>query len=122
MRPFLTIFLFLSITASANFETVIKDEKFRDNFNLGPEENFVDLVEGFTYFKTNISQECPEYYILVHGFSVPSYILDPVYNLLSEKSYCVVALDLYGRGFSENINKPYTDRSVSYTHLTLPTS
>ena len=58
MRLFLTIFLFLSITASANFETVIKDQKFRDNFNLGPEENFVDLVEGFTYFKTNISQEC----------------------------------------------------------------
>jgi len=43
MRPFLTIFLFLSITASANFETVIKDQKFRDNFNLGPEENFVGI-------------------------------------------------------------------------------
>ena len=84
MRLFLTIFLFLSIAASANFETVIKDQKFRDNFNLSPEENFVDLVEGFTYFKTNISQECSEYYILVHGFSVPSYILDPVYYLLSE--------------------------------------
>ena len=119
MRLLLTIFLFLSITASANFETVIKDQKFRDNFNLGPEENFVDLVEGFTYFKTNINQECPEYYILVHGFSVPSYILDPVYYLLSEKSYCVVALDLYGRGFSENINKPYTDRLFAEQTLQL---
>ena len=51
MRLFLTIFLFLSITASANFETVIKDQKFRDNFNLGPEENFVDLVEGLLISK-----------------------------------------------------------------------
>ena len=57
MRLFLTIFLFLSIVASANFETVIKDQKFRDNFNLSPEENFVDLVEGFTYFN-QYKQEC----------------------------------------------------------------
>ena len=56
---------------------------------------------------------------MVHGFSVPSYILDPVYYLLSEKSYCVVALDLYGRGFSENINKPYTDRLFAEQTLQL---
>ena len=119
MKSFLSFILFIAASASAEFETIIKDQVFKDSFNLEPDEKFVELEEGFTYYKTNISPECSEYYMLVHGFSVPSYILDPVYILLSEKSYCVIALDLYGRGFSENIDKPYTDRLFAEQTLQL---
>tara|TARA_B100000575_G_C23129352_1_gene654785 strand:- start:46 stop:963 length:918 start_codon:yes stop_codon:yes gene_type:complete len=119
MKSFLSFILFVAASASAEFETIIKDQVFKDSFNLEPDEKFVELEEGFTYYKTNISPECSEYYMLVHGFSVPSYILDPVYILLSEKSYCVIALDLYGRGFSENIDKPYTDRLFAEQTLQL---
>ena len=46
---------------------------------------------------------------MVHGFSVPSYIWDPTFKLLSDKGYFVISLDLYGRGFSENVDEIYTD-------------
>ena len=46
---------------------------------------------------------------MVHGFSVPSYIWDPTFELLSDNGYFVISLDLYGRGFSENVDEIYTD-------------
>ena len=46
---------------------------------------------------------------MIHGFSVPSYIWDPTFELLSDKGYFVISLDLYGRGFSENVDEIYTD-------------
>ena len=48
--------------------------------------------------------------ILIHGFSVPSYIWDSTFELLSNKGYNVISLDLFGRGFSENLDQPYTDK------------
>jgi pimeloyl-ACP methyl ester carboxylesterase len=47
--------------------------------------------------------------VLVHGFSVPSYIWDPTFDFLASKGRCVVTLDLYGRGFSDNPDVEYTD-------------
>ena len=119
MRIIFYIHLFLSSALIADFESIIKDQEFKNDFNLGADEYFVELEKGFTYYKTNINDECSEYIMLVHGFSVPSYILDPVYVLLSERSYCVIALDLYGRGFSENVNEPYTDRLFAEQTLQL---
>ena len=47
---------------------------------------------------------------MIHGFSVPSYIWDPTFEFLSKKGYNVISLDLFGRGFSENLDQPYTDK------------
>ena len=47
--------------------------------------------------------------ILIHGFSVPSYIWNPTYQKLKNQGFRVIALDLYGRGFSDNLDTDYTD-------------
>ena len=53
--------------------------------------------------------DCKNPIVLVHGFSVPSYIWDPTFDFLTRKQRCVLTLDLYGRGFSDNPDVDYTD-------------
>ena len=53
--------------------------------------------------------QCDTPDVLVHGFSVPSYIWEPTYDFLASKGRCVIMLDLYGRGFSDNPDVAYTD-------------
>ena len=91
------------------YEYLVKDESFVKNFDLNSDSGFVKLIDGFTFYnERNRTSESPTI-ILVHGFSVPSYIWDPTFEMLSNKGFHVISLDLYGRGFSENVDKPYTD-------------
>jgi pimeloyl-ACP methyl ester carboxylesterase len=39
--------------------------------------------------------------VLVHGFSVPSYIWDPTFAMLRDAGFRVLRFDLYGRGWSD---------------------
>ena len=61
MRIIFLIHLFLSSALIADFESIIKDQGFKNDFNLGVDEYFVELEKGFTYYKTNINDECSEY-------------------------------------------------------------
>lgn len=45
--------------------------------------------------------------VLVHGFSVPSYVWDPTLSALEEAGYRVLSYDLYGRGYSERLKGDY---------------
>ena len=45
--------------------------------------------------------------VLVHGFSVPSYIWDPTFAALREAGYRVIRYDLYGRGLSDRPDAAY---------------
>jgi pimeloyl-ACP methyl ester carboxylesterase len=45
--------------------------------------------------------------VLVHGFSVPSYIWDPTFAALREAGYRVIRYDLYGRGLSDRPDGAY---------------
>ena len=91
------------------YEYLVKDESFVKNFDLNSDSGFVKLIDGFTFYnERNRTSESPTI-ILVHGFSVPSYIWDPTFEMLSNKGFHVISMDLYGRGFSENVDKPYTD-------------
>jgi len=91
------------------FEYIIKDKLFVEEFKHSSNSNIVQLSKGFTYYKLENQKNDLIPIVLVHGFSVPSYIWDPTFELLSSKGYFVIALDLYGRGFSENIDESYTD-------------
>jgi pimeloyl-ACP methyl ester carboxylesterase len=46
--------------------------------------------------------------LLVHGFSVPSYIYDPTFAVLAEAGHRVIRFDLYGRGASDRPRGDYT--------------
>jgi len=114
------IFAFISWTLLAisfavpvhakDYETINKDAEFRASLNLAEGASFVELTQGYTYYRTTNISDCDEPIVLVHGFSVPSYIWNPTFDFLEKKQRCVVMLDLYGRGFSDNPDVHYTDK------------
>ena len=99
----------LSASADSPYESVTKDAAFRASLELPDGAAFVSLSEGVTYYRLAKGESCATADVLVHGFSVPSYIWDPTYDFLASKGRCVVTLDLYGRGFSDNPDVAYTD-------------
>ena len=92
-----------------HFESVVKDAAFRASIDLAPDAAFIELSNGFTYYRMTDRSDCDTPDVLVHGFSVPSYIWEPTYDFLAGKGRCVIMLDLYGRGFSDNPDVAYTD-------------
>lgn len=100
----------LSASTDSPYESVTKDAAFRASIELPDGAAFVELSEGVTYYRLANGESCTTADVLVHGFSVPSYIWDPTYNFLVSKGRCVVTLDLYGRGFSDNPDVDYTDQ------------
>jgi len=108
LLPFLLLFIF-SCSESNRYEYILKEDNFKYNFKLKKDQSFVDLEEGFTFYNSanQNSQKTPV--VLIHGFSVPSYIWDPTFVMLREKGFYIISLDLYGRGNSKNIDGDYTD-------------
>ena len=106
--PFFFLFI-ISCSESNRYEYILKDDNFKSNFKLKNDQNFVDLEEGFTFYNAvnQNSQKTPV--VLIHGFSVPSYIWSPTYKMLKEKGFYVISPDLFGRGNSKNIYGDYTD-------------
>tara|TARA_A100001388_G_scaffold232838_1_gene185618 strand:- start:411 stop:1331 length:921 start_codon:yes stop_codon:yes gene_type:complete len=105
------LFLFIvSCSENNRYEYILKDENFKSDFKLTKDQNFIDLEEGFTFYNAanQNSQKTPV--VLIHGFSVPSYIWAPTYKMLKEKGFYVISIDLYGRGNSKNIDGDYTDK------------
>ena len=92
------------------YEFILKNKSFIENVALEPNTGFINLSKGFTFYKHDNKDSSTVPIILIHGFSVPSYIWDPTFELLSSKGYNVISLDLFGRGFSENLDQPYTDK------------
>ena len=92
------------------YEYIVKNKSFIESIDLKPNTGFINLSKGFTFYKHDNKEVSTTPIILIHGFSVPSYIWDPTFELLSNKGYNVISLDLFGRGFSENLDQPYTDK------------
>jgi pimeloyl-ACP methyl ester carboxylesterase len=67
---------------------------------------FILLSGGETHYRL-IGKEDAEMIVLVHGFSVPSYVWDPTLTALGESGFQVLVYDLYGRGYSERVHGNY---------------
>tara|TARA_B100000768_G_C11211176_1_gene346095 strand:- start:167 stop:1087 length:921 start_codon:yes stop_codon:yes gene_type:complete len=109
MRKLLLSLLFIGfslfINAQNTYETVDKNRHFREQVNTG---NFLKLSNGYTYYEIK-NENSINTLIFIHGFSVPSYIWDGAFNSASKKGYKTIRLDLYGRGYSSNLDVDYTD-------------
>ena len=110
----LLLFIFLtsiSCDQSINqYEYLVKDEIFRNNVLKNNPGEYVQLSKGYTYFEeANSNSEIGDV-VLVHGFSVPSYIMRTTFNSIKERGFRVIMMDLYGRGYSDNPNLPQTDQ------------
>ena len=114
MKLFLNTILFSLIfsactSSTQSYESVEKNQDFRDSVLIENNGDYVLLSKGYTYYEEANRESTIGNIILVHGFSVPSYIWEVTFNTLKEKGYRVVMMDLFGRGNSDNPDLPQTD-------------
>ncbi|MBW2256941.1 MAG: alpha/beta fold hydrolase, partial [Deltaproteobacteria bacterium] len=67
---------------------------------------FVQLSAGTTHYLLEGPEDGPPV-VLVHGFSVPSYVWDTTASALVAEGYRVLRLDQYGRGWSDRPKATY---------------
>jgi pimeloyl-ACP methyl ester carboxylesterase len=72
----------------------------------GSAHAFVTLPDGVTHYRLEGPDDA-RVVVLVHGFSNGSYVWDAHVPALAAAGYRAVALDLYGRGFSDRPNATY---------------
>ena len=102
--------LFTSCQIAVNdYEYVVKNEAFRYEVLNKTNGQYVELSDGYTYFEEANQDSNLGNVVLVHGYSIPSYIMETTFNSLKQRGYRVIMLDLYGRGFSDNPDLPQTD-------------
>jgi len=102
------LFTFCQIGVN-DYEYVVKNEDFRDEVLKKTNGEYVELSDGYTYFEQANQNSKLGNVVLVHGYSIPSYIMGTTFSSLKEKGYRVVMMDLFGRGFSDNPDLPQTD-------------
>lgn len=68
---------------------------------------FVALGDGVTHYDV-AGPDSGQRVMLVHGFSVPSYIWDSTVTALTAAGFRVARYDTYGRGFSDRPDVAYT--------------
>lgn len=91
-----------AFTKARNPESAILDAAAR----AGAPGKFVALPHGMTHYEI-AGPDTGRVVVLVHGFSVPSYIWDSTFAALSAAGYRVVRYDLYGRGWSDRPDAAY---------------
>jgi len=67
---------------------------------------FVDLPQGVVHYELTGPEDAPVV-VLVHGFSVPYYVWDPTFEVLTDAGFRVLRYDLYGRGYSDRPEVEY---------------
>jgi pimeloyl-ACP methyl ester carboxylesterase len=67
--------------------------------------SFVKLSDGFTHYELAGPAEAARTVVFVHGFSVPYYLWDGIYQATAERGYRVLRYDLFGRGLSDRPNR-----------------
>ena len=68
--------------------------------------SFVALSDGVTHYELGGPKDGKPV-VLVHGFSVPFFIFDPLFDFLTSAGFRVLRYDLLGRGYSDRPNTQY---------------
>jgi len=68
--------------------------------------SFVALSDGVTHYELGGPKDGKPV-VLVHGFSVPFFIFDPLFDFLTSAGFRVLRYDLLGRGSSDRPNIQY---------------
>ena len=68
--------------------------------------SFIALTDGTTHYELGGAED-GESVILVHGFSVPSFIYDTTFEFLVNSGFRVLRYDLIGRGWSDRPRLAY---------------
>jgi pimeloyl-ACP methyl ester carboxylesterase len=89
--------------ATIEIETITKDDTWRQSITTG---KFVQLSKGYTYYEFS-NPQADTILVLVHGFSVPSYIWDSTFYAATQHGYATLRYDNFGRGNSDNPDAIY---------------
>ncbi len=68
--------------------------------------DYVSLSQGVVHYEIAGPAD-GQPVVLVHGFSVPSYIWGPTFDALANAGFRTIRFDLYGRGLSDRPEGPY---------------
>jgi pimeloyl-ACP methyl ester carboxylesterase len=68
--------------------------------------SYVRLEDGVVHYQLE-GPSGAQTIVLVHGFSVPYYIWDPLYDALTSAGLRVLRYDLFGRGYSDRPDATY---------------
>jgi pimeloyl-ACP methyl ester carboxylesterase len=68
--------------------------------------SYAPLPDGTVHYQV-AGPDTGRVVVLVHGFSVPYYIWDPLFDDLASAGFRVVRYDIYGRGFSDRPRASY---------------
>src|SRR5690242_4931268 len=77
----------------ANLET----STLNDDVRKAAGGSYVKLADGVVHYQL-AGLDTGRAVVLVHGFSVPYYIWDPVFDTLTRAGFRVLRYDLFGRG------------------------
>ncbi|HEY5826450.1 MAG TPA: alpha/beta hydrolase [Cyclobacteriaceae bacterium] len=110
VAPFIVLLVLLyactpkeKVADFTDLETITKDDTFRAGIKSG---QFIKLSDGYTYYEL-ANPEADTMVVMVHGFSVPSYIWDSTYTAAVKHGYGALRYDTYGRGNSDNPDVAY---------------
>lgn len=67
---------------------------------------FIELDQGVVHYYLEGPDDAPMV-VLIHGFSVPSYVWEPTAAFLNKNGYRTLRYDLYGRGYSDRPDLQY---------------
>lgn len=105
-----SLFLVSCMSNNNLYESIEKNQEFREEVLRGSNGKYASLTNGNTYYEEANPNSDKGTVVLVHGFSVPSYIWEVTFNTLKDKGYHVIMMDLFGRGNSDNPDLPQTDQ------------
>ncbi|GBF40027.1 alpha/beta fold hydrolase [Leptospira johnsonii] len=90
--------------------------ELNESVRSGVSGQFAELPLGWTHYELS-GPEKGDLVVLVHGFSTPYFIWDPVQKSLTDAGYRVLRFDLYGRGYSDRPDTVYNlDLFTSQIH------
>ncbi|TGL60779.1 alpha/beta fold hydrolase [Leptospira sarikeiensis] len=98
--------LILIILTALPFVRSREKVELNENVRTNTSGQYAKLSSGITHYELS-GPEKGKLVVLVHGFSTPYFIWDPVQKYLNAGGYRVLRFDLYGRGYSDRPDAVY---------------
>ncbi len=108
------LFLFTSIIFIQSKAQWIDPEQKEMNADArkGVPGSFIQLSDGVTHYeKAGVAKQ--GVVVMVHGFSVPYFIWNGLFEQLVKQGFQVIRYDEFGRGYSDRLKQNYTSKVYS---------
>lgn len=94
------LIMFMSYWAAGRAKPVLDAAARAKLVASGQAHDFIDLPDGTVHYRLTGPADGP-LVVMIHGFSVPSFVWNDYVKPLNDAGFRVLAYDNYGRGFSD---------------------